>query len=533
MRHPDFLSINPDNYPDGEKPVELPRRKFIKKAIAAGLGLAALGQNGNNINELEASKYHEAEERWEFWRDRLLASLGDSMAYFRDIDIDAVATREHAAYQAKEEGDLSRDYFRNRAKEFAAAAVEDFAAINSLLDELQHIGKYKHIIPALENALTTYKSDIKEQDSIFHSVLIGGTKGILTKVVTAHKVYEEYGVSIKGTSKSFFNANIEAVYADFRKVPPFTVRRANIGTITLEEVSIGAGSANPFSGMALNVSSAIEGTPMHELVHHLDFLSKTFWKFWEDDKDALGWSTVNSPATPYRYSSGAEAILRKKYAAYSEVDLPHGYADIYGWEGGIWEDKATVGAGVFDSSNLQRLIAQAAIDAVLKNKLELFTGYKLDTPYRLHKWYRQWTKDELDQRQAYASLISKEDAALVSFGMDGKAWPGEERKTADLTRRALHEPDFIKAIEYHTKSEISVLCRFGNPLSDEDFKKNGFQERDYWSQWSKDDAGRVWMDADYYNAILDGKRVTFEERNGETVRMITPAHVPATDAQLK
>jgi hypothetical protein len=111
---------------------------------------------------------------------------------------------------------------------------------------------------------------------------------------------------------------------------------------------------------------------------------------------------------------------------------------------------------------------------------------------------------------------SKEDKACISeYVLNPDRLPR-------LVERAATDEILKRKIEFMTGYRLEDGA-FGRPVTDQEYRDMGFPGRTYWSRWSQDASGTIWMDAEYYNALLRGDDVTFSERDGRTVRTITPA----------
>ncbi len=515
-----------EEFIDGEKPKkQIGRRSFLRKAgkaaVGAGLlGAVALSQDGNTELETDANFEREGEKNWEQWQQQLTDNVEQLYAIISDIDIDEESHRQYESAIRTADMLPTPENIRATLKWYITAADKSHENIYRLLTGFRGIDIYHKLLPALVMLTEQERGDLLSHahPSIFKAgTILEFINSKLESVHYSEKIRQEYGIEIVAYSKDFFRANIEEIYKELQMLPPFVVRRAGVKTIYIDEIWLGDGMAAYKMPLELNAGKGSAkgpglGTTHHELVHYLDFLNEQMWKLWENDVDESGWAKINEGAIPYKYSNGFTALLMDKIQGDKKEEVIPGYAREYGQEGGMKEDKATVSESLLSYGSMRTLVRRAQEDEILKRKMEFMTGYHLDKPLFVERGREISPEESAELGEKYRHLTKPEYGAL--------AYRQPNPKASELLEQAVHDETLRKTLEFQSGVKLDVWKGFGTLITDEEYKAAGFPRRDYWSVWSKDDKGKIWMDVDYFNAVLLGSKIVFEEQNGLTKRTI-------------
>ncbi|MDE2399859.1 MAG: hypothetical protein KGL67_02525 [Patescibacteria group bacterium] len=437
------------------------RRDFIKGAMKAGVGLGlVLGLHGK-VESPEILKPTEAE----------LEETKKNFEYWNALLLKEVRNAMDA-----EQDRLDKDQTKK--------LEEYYDRIEKLYNEAQDSQLYRGFVEEFvkwrkekaAEAMNFSMPEYKIGGNIFFTTL-----QFLQNVKMARKIVDEYDITITDKSENFFLTNLNSFYRGLKMFPNFSIKRSGWKKLNLTELEEGVEAQVNGAEMSGKFDSLFDnrGDVTHELTHALDD------NFKNELDDLEGWSRLNEGAKPYVYSSGDEAI-KNNFKAAGEIP---GYADAYGCYGGISEDKATVSESLISPTLLKNSLKRAVNDPILKRKIEFMSGCRLDKPYIKER-------EELKEKLEKAKLLSEKSK----------------------------NKDYLEYIKNYIKEKETLIQKqfiFGTPLTEQDYLDAGFPGICYWPRWSKDENGKFWMDADYFNAILEGKKISFNEENGQTIREIS------------
>lgn len=348
--------------------------------------------------------------------------------------------------------ELKESKYKIKIKE----AYVKYENIQKHFQEIENLKRYRKYLNTFLDYINTAedkKSGKKDEEYIYENAqfTIDATELFVSNMYYAQKIEKEYSISISGGSNEFFLADIESIHKALEIIPRFAIKKSGFNKLNLAEPMRGAkAEMNEGEMKGLFKHGALNDFYVyHELSHSFD-------RSFENGKDYDGWTTLNKGAEPYLHNSGREALedkIKNHSGEYFENKEIPGYADYFGWEGGIEEDKATVSARLLFRANqfgvsriensLIPLLKRSQTDPILKLKIEFMVGHRIE---------------------------------------NGK---------------------------------------FGKALTEQDYLDAGFPGFCYWPIWSRDENDKTWMDATYFNAILEGKKVRFLEENGRVIREIS------------
>lgn len=460
---------------------EMDRREFLQKGAKALGGLAVLGFGISQLadkptsTELKKWEIEQSVKNWEALQNEIIRQVKNSIDYLDIMSIDDVvhSSKEDMERENSSPGITTTDsdsFYKDLYIKDRELAHQSYADILKLISEVQNFKLYRGYLRAFAYYINTEKEKALNTKKLHEKFILLRYLSIrveqfLNNIICTKKMEEEYNISVTGENTKFFLADIKSVYEALTVLPHFAIKKSRFEKFTLKELDPGVGAqmgrsemSGEFKKWDPNASYAY-----HELTHSFDEYVEKGW-------DSPGWLNLNRNARPYKYKSGREAIEAEKQnneGYYTEEQNIPGYARAYGWKGNILEDKATINEALFIHYNLKDLVKRCLKDPILKTKVEFMTGYRLDNNMP------EKDMDELDKMEIDLGMIS------------------------------------------------SQLYNFGTPLTEKDYQNAGFPGFCYWPIWSRDEQGKTWMDAKYFNAILAGKEVKFLNENGRTIREIT------------
>ena len=456
------------------------------------------------IQEWEANT---SQQEWQKWDTTLRDAMTDTMQYLESVDVDALVLSD-VEQNLKVDVEQVKEFHRKAAKD----TREHYRILLGRLDEARNKGVYHRYIKVFAYQ---YKNHVSRNGNVSErsrstrlQLSLFEVDRFLNNIEYADKIGQEYGINMIHVGRQFISADIGLMYYDLCKLPTFLVRDSGLKQITLKEMMPGIDAYVAGAEMAggFSFASLIGGTLQHELAHALDLHRGLA-------RSDSGWEQINRDAEPYLFASGGQAIravLKNPELYDSNIPRP-GYATRYGQLGGILEDKASVSEKLLSVFQIGELVARAANDPILKRKVEFMAGYKLDRPY-LPPHDVKLTAEEKLERKPYVSFVTKQ----WSWSLDFSNVP------VGLLDKLASDANFQMGMEYLHGRKLVVKYGFGTPLTDQEYKDAGFASRCYWSKWSEDSNGRIWLDAEYYNALLRMDNIEFTEEAGKTKRKITP-----------
>ncbi len=450
----------------------------------------------------------QSEGNWAKWDTALRAWLKQTVDSLNNIDIDALIAEDLQRFPTmKLNVERSKQVYQTTIEQMNAQYNMILGKLDSVRDQRIY-RRYLHAFMLLHRYKVQGDEPRTLNDDYFSAFInLDRLSDFLDNIEYSLKIEQEFGVTMTHTSHKFIWANIREMYDDMHKLPAFVIRNSGLKQISLREVMKGSAAQMDESEMAGRFSEHYPDSSIvvHELTHALDLNQGLGYH------DA-GWRALNTGVEPYRFEFGSQAIeAAEKDPTAPDLNLPLiGYARLYGQQGGILEDKDTISEYILTVHSIHKLVGRAVSDPVLKKKIEFMSGYHLDVPFSAET-DRKLTEQEEKEYKQYAPLARK---------MWGKPFYPNPLQ-AEALKRLVTDDDFRKGVEYAHNRKVRVVFGFGTPLTDQEYIDAGFAGRSYWSLWSKDADGRVWLDAEFYNALLQEAVVKFSEEDGHTKRLIT------------
>lgn len=468
--------------------ISLTRRDFLR-LVGAGVGsylgtkviIDLLDRGVKELNEWRVKgNLAESENNWMFHQGRLLQRMR--------VYVSAIELLNEKVYQS------------HQGKEAVKNSIE-------IISEIQNNPNYRKILAFLNEWLDGFeKENTKkgvEKDPLLAVDLSVALLKFLENVKYKDEIQEKYGVRIWIRFEDLPKADFKGFYKKLGMIPDFVIKQCktqDYRIFDLDESTLGS-----YRDSEIYLDPGLETyASLHELTHAKHDEQK---KEIPDSDEAWKNNTLKhflKYSSDLWYKNSFQKWLFKKVLTLPEIkdeDI-RGFARLYGKEIGLEDDIATMSDQLFDENSIGDMIYRAKEDSALKFKLELITGYHLDS---LNCYFikRKLSKTEKEILALAAERVYSTGKYDNSINIEWNLANLEKART---------DPELKILIQNAYDCAIEELPLFGTPISEEEYKKMGVKGPLYWRKWSTKN-GKVYMNADYYNKIAQGKPIIFNENS--------------------